>query len=193
LKTPTRQRRINIADLRDTRQIAFGWSGDHLYRFLIHGKQYGVASRGGIAFRDDPRRIKLSDLCLRIKENFLYEYDFNDQWLHLIRVEAILPSEPDQFFPVCISGRRATPPKDCGGPWAFMERRDRAPCQVWERFWRLTEDVEAGDLDAVREQMESIDSMREWLTLDRFDRRAVNHRLKQDVEKDQRRQPIQKG
>jgi pRiA4b ORF-3-like protein len=136
---------------------------------------------------------QLSDLCLRIKENFLYEYDFNDHWLHLIRVEAILPSEPDQFFPVCISGRQATPPKDCGGPWAFMERRDSVPCQVWERFWRLTEDVEAGDLDAVREQMESIDSMREWLTLDRFDRRAVNHRLTQDVEKDQRRQPIQKG
>ena len=193
MKTPTRQRRINIADLRDTRQIAFGWSGDHLYRLLIHGKQYGVASLGGIAFRDDPRRIKLSDLGLRVKEKFLYEYDFNDQWRHLIRVEAILPSEPDQFFPVCIGSRRATPPEDCGGPWAFMERRDRAPCQVWERFWRLREDVEAGDLDAVREQMESIDSMREWLTMDRFDRRAVNHRLKQDVEKDQRRQPIQKG
>jgi Plasmid pRiA4b ORF-3-like protein len=182
-----------IVDLHDTLQITFGWSGDHLHRFLIYGKQYGVSYLGGITFRDDPRRIKLSDLGLRVKEKFLYEYDFIDQWRHLIRIEAILPLEPDQFYPVCISGKRSAPPEDCGGPWAFMERRDEVPCEVWERFWQLKEDVEAGDLDAVREQMESIDSMREWLTLDRFDRRAVNRRLKQDVEKDQCWQLVQKG
>jgi len=177
-----------IADLHDILQISFGWSDDHLHRFLIHGKQYGVAYLGGITFRDDPRRIKLSDLGLRVKEKFLYEYDFNDQWRHLIRVEAILPLEPDQFYPACIDGKRAAPPEDCGGPWAFMERRDNVPCEVWERFWRLTEDVKAGDMDAVQEQMEWIDSMREWLTLNRLDRRAINRRLKQDVEKDRRRQ-----
>jgi len=177
-----------IADLHDTLQITFGWSDDHLHRFIIHGRQYGIAYIGGITFRDDPRRIKLSDLGLRAKEKFFYEYDFNDQWRHLIRVEAILPMEPDRFYPVCISGKRAAPPEDCGGPWSFMKRRDEARCEVLERFWQLTEDAEAGDLDAVREQIESIDSMREWLTLDRFDRRAINRRLRQDVEKDQCRQ-----
>jgi hypothetical protein len=177
-----------IADLHHTLQITFGWSDDHLHRFLIHGKQYGVAYIGGITFRDDPRRIKLSDLGLRVKEKFFYEYDFNDQWRHLIRVEAILPSEPDRRYPVCIGGKRDAPPEDCGGHWAFMERRDEMPCEVWERFWRLKEVVDAGDLDAVREQMESLESIREWLTLGRFDRRAINCRLKQDAEKDQRRQ-----
>jgi Plasmid pRiA4b ORF-3-like protein len=177
-----------IADLHDTLQTAFDWSDDHLHRFLIHGKQYGVAYLDGITFRDDPRLIKLSDLGLRVKEKFLYEYDFNDQWRHLIHVEAILPSESDQRYPVCIGGKRAAPPEDCGGPWAFMERRDEVPCEVWERFWRLKESVDAGDLDAVREQMESLESIREWLTLDRLDRGAINRRLKQDVEKDRRRQ-----
>src|SRR5262249_30508314 len=80
-----------IAHLHDILQISFGWSDDHLHRFLIHGKQYGLSYFGGITFRDDPRRIKLSDLGLRVKEKFLYEYDFIDQWQHLIRVEAILP------------------------------------------------------------------------------------------------------
>lgn len=155
-----------IADLHDTLQIAFGWSGNHLHRFLIHGKQYGVAYLDGFTFRDDPRMIKLSDLGLRVKEKFLYEYDFIDQWRHLIRVEAILPSEPDRSYPVCIGGKRAAPPEDCGGPWAFMERRDKVPCEIWERFWHLTEDVKVGDIDAVREQIGSIDSMREWLALD---------------------------
>jgi hypothetical protein len=172
-----------IADLHEALQITFGWSGDHLHRFLIHGKQYGLSYLGGMTFRDDPRRIKLSDLSLRVKEKFLYEYNFIDHWQHLIRVEAILPSEPDRFYPVCISGKRAAPPEDCGGPWFFMEGRDKVPFEVWERLRQLTEDVEAGDIDAVLEQVESIDSMREWLTLDRFDRREVNRRLKQDFEK----------
>jgi hypothetical protein len=96
----------------------------------------------------------------------------------LFRVEAILPSEPDQRYPVCIGGKRAALPEDCGGPWAFMERRDEAPCEVWERFWRLKESVDAGDLDSIRE----------WLTLGRFDRRVINRRLIQDAEKDRRRQ-----
>ena len=176
-----------IADLHHTLQITFGWSDDHLHHFLIHGRQYGIAYIGGITFRDDPRRIKLSDLGLRVKEKFFYEYDFNDRWRHLIRVEAILPSESDQRYPVCIGGKRTAPPEDCGGPWAFMERRDEVRCEVWERFWRLKEVVDAGDLDAIREQMESLESIREWLTLDRLDRRAINRRLKQDVEKDRRR------
>ena len=144
----------NIADLHDTLQIAYGWSGDHLHRFFIHVRQYGLAYLSGITFRDDPRRIKLSGIGLRVKEKFLYEYDFIDQWRHLIRVEANLPSEPDQLYPVCIGGKRAAPPEVCGGPWAFMERRDNVPCEVWERFWRLTEGVKAGDMDTVREQME---------------------------------------
>jgi hypothetical protein len=178
-----------IADLHCTLQTAFSWSDDHLHRFLIHGKQYGVAYLDGITFRDDPRLIKLSNLGLRVKEKFLYEYDFNDQWRHLIRVEAILPSESDQSYPVCIGGKRAAPPEDCGGPWAFMERRDEVRCEVWERFWRLKEVVDAGDLDAVREQMESLESIREWLALDRLDRRAINRRLKQYLD-DQCRQAI---
>jgi hypothetical protein len=36
--------------------------------------------------------------------------------------------------------------------------------------------------------MESLDSIREWLTLGRFDRRVINRQLIQDAEKDRRRQ-----
>ena len=86
-------------------------------------------------------------------------------------------------YPACIGGKRSAPPEDCGGPLAFMERRDNAHCEVWEQFWRLTEGVKAGDTDAVREQMEWVDSMREWLTLNRLDIRAVDSRLKQDAKK----------
>lgn len=66
---------------------------------------------------------------------------------------------------------------------AFMERWDEVTCEDWKRFWRLKlkEDVATVDRDSVRNQVRSIDSMRECFTPDYFDRRAVNRRLKQSV------------
>jgi hypothetical protein len=51
----------SIADLHAVLQLAFGWEGDHLHRFAIHGREYS----GGISFRDDPRQVRLADLGLR--------------------------------------------------------------------------------------------------------------------------------
>ena len=106
-----------VADLHATMQSALGWSGEHLHRFVIQGRQYG--HDGCI----DPRRVRLAALGLRVRERFTYEYDFTDDWQHDIRVEQVLPLAPGQTYPRCVGGRRATPPEDCGGPWAFLERR----------------------------------------------------------------------
>jgi hypothetical protein len=70
-----------------------------------------------------PTHVRLANLGLRVRERFLYEYDFTDGWQHDVRLEQILPLEPRQRYPICIGGRRATPPEDCGGPWAFLELR----------------------------------------------------------------------
>src|SRR2546422_5314327 len=67
-----------------------GWSDSHLNRFLIQGREYGVAHLGGISFDDDPRRVRVVDLALRPRERFLYEYDFGDGWQHDVRVETML-------------------------------------------------------------------------------------------------------
>ena len=114
-----------IADLHYTMQIAMGWTDFHLHQFIIHGKRYGVSRVGGIWFADDPRQVCLGDLQLREKGRFLYEYDFGDLWQHEIRVEKKLPIDPKKIYPVCIGGARATPPEDCGGPWAFMGLRQQ--------------------------------------------------------------------
>jgi len=112
-----------IADLHATFQLALGWSDEHLNRFVIHGREYGVWHDGGIGFRDDPRHVRLANLGLRVRERFLYEYDFTDGWDHDVRLEQILPLDPRRGYPICIGGRRAAPPEDCGGPWAFLELR----------------------------------------------------------------------
>ena len=74
-----------IADLHYIIQIVMGLTDSHLHRFVIHGKDYGIAQIGGISFSEDPRRVKLADLGWRVKERFLYEYDFGDILLQNIQ------------------------------------------------------------------------------------------------------------
>ena len=42
-----------IAGLHAIVQTAFGWSGEHLHSFTVHGAQYGICCDGGPAFCDD--------------------------------------------------------------------------------------------------------------------------------------------
>jgi pRiA4b ORF-3-like protein len=83
-----------IANLHATLELALGWTDDHLHRFVIHGREYGLSYAGGLSFRDDAAEVRLADLGLRAGERFLYEYDFPDGWEHDVRMEQILPVEP---------------------------------------------------------------------------------------------------
>jgi Plasmid pRiA4b ORF-3-like protein len=172
------RREAPLAQLHDVIQIAFGWSDMHLHRFRIHGRDYGISRNGGPCFSQDVRQVRLGDFRFRLNERFLYEYDFGDRWQHEVRIERGLDEQPKRTYPVCVGGRRAAPPEDCGGPWAFLERRDGAPFRVCEHLERLVEGIDTGDLDTVEEQLEAIAFWREWLALDRFDRRQVNRRLR---------------
>ena len=170
----------SIADLHATLQLVLGWSDEHLHRFVIHGREYGVARLGGVSFRDHPRQVRLADLGLHTGERFLYEYDFSDGWQHDVRVEQILPLEPGRRYPVCIAGRRAVPPEDCGGPWAFLELRQRY--SIFGITRRLLELVEtgSGDLPApelMADHVEELVELARWLRIDGFDRRGANRGL----------------
>jgi len=52
---------------------------------------------------------------------FTYIYDFGDYWEHEITVERILSSNEELRHPVCIEGKRACPPEDCGGVHGYYE------------------------------------------------------------------------
>ena len=173
-----------IADLHYAIQIAMGWTDSHLHRFRIHGKDYGVAHIGGCFFADDPKQVRLADFGFRLRERFFYEYDFYDLWQHDIRVEQILGLDPKQAYPVCIAGRRASPPEDCGGPRAFFQREREVPGEIRRSLLQMAEEIEAGDLDleAIRDRLESLESLRPWLSLDQFDRRGANQRLRDYAE-----------
>jgi site-specific recombinase XerD len=109
-----------IADLHYIVQIAMGWTDSHLHRFIINGAGYGIAQIGGISFNKDPYKIQLADFRLGEKHRFFYEYDMGDYWQHEILVEKVLTSKSNNLDPVCIGGKRACPPEDCGGSERFM-------------------------------------------------------------------------
>src|SRR5258708_2735868 len=88
----------SIAELHEILQNAFGWSGEHLHRFLIHGAAYGIPCLGGIVFRDDARRVPPSRFRLHCGERFRYEYDFTADWKLDIRLERALPLIPTALF-----------------------------------------------------------------------------------------------
>ena len=81
----------SLGELHEILQNAFGWSGEHLHRFLIHGVAYGIPHVGGIVFREDARGVPLSRFRLHCGERFCYEYDFTADWKLDIRIEGVLP------------------------------------------------------------------------------------------------------
>lgn len=75
------------------------------------------------------------------------------------------------------AGRRRR--KDCGGPVAFQERRDAAPWQAQELLSQIVECVDQRDVTGLRNRIDEIGAVKEWLLLDKFDRRKVIRRLRQ--------------
>lgn len=163
----------SIADLHYALQIVFGWSDTHLHRFVIHGKDYGLAHIGGSSFADDPTQVRLSDFRFRCNARFRYEYDFGDLWQHEVRLERLLPLDPTTTYPVCVGGARASPPEDCGGPWAFMALRQHySPWFIADRLIDIL-NSDPQDIDP-----EEVLSFEPWLKLEHIDRRATNRRLR---------------
>ena len=100
-------------------QGIMGWENYHLYQFTIGGTDFG-APDCELDIESD-RKVKLSQVVPDEKARFTYEYDFGDSWEHQILIEKILPPEPGVRYPICLAGKRACPPEDCGGIWGYAE------------------------------------------------------------------------
>ncbi len=168
-----------IAGLHAVVRTAFGWDGEHLHRFVVHGVEYGISYVGGVGFRDDPHLVGLADLGLRPTERFVYDYDFTAGWRVDLRLEHILAMDPGRVYPRCTGGRRAGPPEGCGGVLAFLEQTQ--PCHVLAATVRVAEIVsmllDAEDLPRFGEHREELAALLPLLGVDRFDRRTVNRAL----------------
>ena len=88
-----------ISDLHDIIQLSMGWSDEHVHRFVIRGREYGVPRQGGIGFEPGSHGLALEAFGFRVHERFVYEYDLHCAWLHDIRIEKILTATERQPLP----------------------------------------------------------------------------------------------
>lgn len=180
----------SLAQLHEYIQIAFDWSGEHLHRFRIQGKDYGIAYVGGISFDDNPHHVPLSYFRLHLREHFRYEYDFTALWQVQIRWEKVLPLDRHRATPVCSDGRGAAPGEEHAGPLAYLQRLDRHRHEFpFEALGTMAESMQAwlnsggdrramGDLEELRDAVERVAADQEFQPY-RFHRREVNRQLRQ--------------
>ncbi|WP_211192787.1 plasmid pRiA4b ORF-3 family protein [Actinoplanes sp. TBRC 11911] len=109
---------IGLADLHLVIQVAFGWNGGHLHVFETPYGSFGVADPELEHLAEAP--VTLEQVAPAAGDRIQYLYDFGDDWDHDIRVEKLLDRQA-VAYPRCTGGRRAAPPDDCGGIWAYTE------------------------------------------------------------------------
>lgn len=103
-------------------QIAMGWSNSHLHQFKVGDLTYGPPDPNFPDFDViDEKDVVLSEVVSRPNQKFVYQYDFGDDWRHLITLEKILAPEDGVSYPFCLKGKRACPPEDSGGIFAYSD------------------------------------------------------------------------
>ncbi|MBC7890213.1 MAG: plasmid pRiA4b ORF-3 family protein [Ferruginibacter sp.] len=104
-------------------QIAMGWKNYHLFEFNLDGYRVGMIEENGEQYgsnlRLDANKTLLKDVVSLEKDNFLYNYDFGDGWLHEIELKHAVDKNDNGIYPACISGQLNCPPEDCGGIGRF--------------------------------------------------------------------------
>jgi hypothetical protein len=146
-----------LARLHRLIQAAFGWEDCHLHCFRIHGEAYAPTDQENEPGTCD-EKVPLKRVGLRLRTRFRYEYDFGDDWEHLILVEGLLLLEEPATVPACIGGQRACPPEDVGGAGGYQQMLEalgnpRDPRNQEFGLWLGTRtwNAEAFDLDQVNE------------------------------------------
>lgn len=115
-------------------QTAFGWEDCHLHRFILERDQREIPTKilqtgadmeeqdyfGHTVSCEDSTVVTLGQVFSRSKRIW-YEYDFGDDWIHVIRRHKILNNctEP---YPHCALLLGETPPEDSGGPYGYAHK-----------------------------------------------------------------------
>jgi hypothetical protein len=108
-----------------------------------------------------PQR-RLQQVVSRVKDKLIYEYDFGDSWEHELLIEKILPPEAGKRYPVCLTGKRACPPEDCGGIWGYASFLEAIQDPQHPEHEEMVEWVggkfnpEAFDLDEVNREIQNL-------------------------------------
>jgi Plasmid pRiA4b ORF-3-like protein len=154
--------------LHDVLQAAMGWTNSHLHKFEMGP---GPRENGMAGFLTDwdeedgeeegilERQVRLDEVLKKPGDRLYYDYDFGDGWDHVIKLEQIKPLDESHPPAHLLTGRRACPPEDIGGPFSYQELvewfaapdSDALMDDEWlcQRVESLPDDFDPGEFDLV--------------------------------------------
>ena len=110
---------LSMYQLHEIIQVSMGWMHSHLFMFRTPGFTITEPSPENDWIKDefkDARKTKLGSFLKRPGDSIIYEYDFGDSWVHVVRFEREVEESEVRFgLPRCVGGENACPPEDCGG------------------------------------------------------------------------------
>jgi hypothetical protein len=117
-------RATNLRALHEVIQVVMPWENYHLYQFTIGERVYGEPDPEDAVWGNkvyQAKGMRLGALIDRGISEFLYTYDFGDDWRHRVLIEHVGAADPGTDYPLFIAGERTAPPEDVGGPPGFMD------------------------------------------------------------------------
>ena len=145
-------------DLHVAIQDAMKWWDYHLHYFKIPGigtlEEVAHVECPWVEPRDtNPEwlfttEVPIKDYLKKPSDMAFYCYDYGDNWQMSVTLEKILPKTKNTRYPVCIGGKLAAPPEDCGGAYGY---------------YRCIEAFDAGDELYLRPDTEENEELREIL------------------------------
>ncbi|HDQ72465.1 MAG TPA: plasmid pRiA4b ORF-3 family protein [Chloroflexi bacterium] len=152
-------------------QLVMGWDDYHLHQFIVGETYYGEPHPEFDDYMEvkDESKVVLGQIVSQEGDQFGYEYDFGDSWLHIIQVEEVLEPDPELVYPLCIGGKRAGPPEDVGGVWGYAEFLEAIKDRNHPEHAEYMEwvgggfDPEAFDPDEINDQLDLLYDMDDLL------------------------------
>ncbi len=124
-------------------QDAMGWEDYHMHLFTVEGPegQISIGPQGEDTPDDDEdeQEYTVGELFNAGHRKFLYVYDFGDNWVHLIELEASIPKTAKKQYPKLVDAENRCPPEDVGGTYGFHEYIEVLADKDHERYEEMKE------------------------------------------------------
>ncbi len=166
---------ITFHELNIIIQLAFGWSGAHMYDFELGDSRKGTGmdiylidpSEEGVETRNSA--TETIDAYFHNYDRMRYTYDFGDNWVHDILIEKRLETDVELKKPLCIKAKMADLPEDCGGPWQYqaylnglMDKEEKADYEEMIGKKYSIENRENVDIEVINERLEDYKEYAAW-------------------------------
>lgn len=140
---------MTLVKLHDVLQTAMGWAGGHMHEFRTADRHFGIPDPEDRSMGmqvENERSIRLSSVLRRAGAKLIYTYDFGDNWEHSVVLEKLLPAQLslDLEYPICIDGKLACPPDDCGGIPGYYELIEALADPEHDRHEEISEWISDG-------------------------------------------------